>query len=104
MAAIRGAGELSRYVSGVNASIDQTIISGYKDRQASEDRVFDSFSESIRGVETYADPVSGGNVQLPSGFSNVWVNTSGEYFLTNDAGVDPNVGSTLSYTALNLAE
>ena len=104
MAAIRSAGELSRYVSGVNASIDQTIISGYKDRQASEDRVFDSFSESIRGVETYNDLVNGGNVQLPSGYSNVWVNTSGEYFLTNDAGVDPNVGSTLSYTALNPAE
>jgi hypothetical protein len=103
MAAIRGAGELSRYVSGVNASIDKTIIDGYRDRQASEDRVFDSFSESIRGVETYADPMNG-NVQLPAGYSNVWVNTSGEYFLSNQGGVDPNVGSTLSWTALSPAE
>lgn len=104
MAAIRSAGELSRYVSGVNADINNTILQGHKDRQASEDRVFDAFSESIRGVETYADPVNGGNVQLPSDFSRAWVSSRGEYFLSNDTGVDPNVGSTLTWTALSPAE
>ena len=101
MAAIKSAGDLSRTLSSVNASVDQGIIDGYNQRQASEDKVFDKFSESIRGVETYNNPSTSESVQLPSGYSNVWVNTSGEYFLSNEAGVDPNVGSILSYTQLS---
>ena len=64
----------------------------------------DKFSESIRGVETYNNPATSESVQLPSGYSNVWVNTSGEYFLSNEGGLDPNVGSTLTYTQLSPEE
>jgi hypothetical protein len=104
MAAIKSAGDLSKYLSGVSASVDKTIIDGYNQRQASEDRVYDRFSETIRGVETYSNPATSENVQLPSGYSNVWVNTSGEYFLSNETGIDPNVGSTLSWQQLTPEE
>ena len=100
MAAIKSEGELSRYLSGVNASVSSDIVDGYNQRQASQDKVYEKFSESIRGVETYSNPSTSDLVQLPAGYSNVWVNTSGEYFLSNEAGVDPNVGSVLSYTQL----
>ncbi len=103
MAAIKSAGDLSHYLSGVSADVNQTIIDGYNQRQASEDKVYGQFSESIRGVQTYANPYTQDNVQLPSGYSNVWVNTSGEYFLSNETGVDPNVGSTLSWQELTPA-
>jgi hypothetical protein len=39
-------------------------------------------------------------VQLPSGYSNVWVNRSGEYILSNQAGYNPNVGSNIEWHPL----
>jgi hypothetical protein len=99
MQAIRSAGELSRYISNVNADITKTLTDGYRQRQASEDRIYDGFSESIRGVETYDNPVTGQTVQLPSDFSHAWVSSSGEFFLTNTT-TDPNVGSNLTWQLL----
>ncbi len=103
MQAIQSAGELSRYLSQVDADITATITSSYKTQQASEDRIYDDFSESIRGVETYTNPVDGGRVQLPSQYSQAWVSANGEYLLSNNFGADPNEGSTVTWTLLNVA-
>lgn len=103
MKAIQNAGELSRYISNVNNQITDIIVDGYNKRQVSEDRIYDQFSESIRGVETYDNPVTGRPVQLPSDFSHAWVSTTGEYFLTNSAGDNPNVGSTQDWQRLKTA-
>lgn len=99
MQAIRSAGELSRYISGVNNEINDMITGSYKSQQQSQDRIYNQFSESVRGVETYDNPVTGRPVQLPSDYRNAWVSTSGEYFLSNGE-TDPNVGSTANWQKL----
>lgn len=101
MAAIKSAGDLSHYLSGVSASVDQTIIDGYNSQQASEDKVYDQFDQSIRGVQNYVNPGDNTTVELPSGYNSVWVNSSGEYFLSDQTGVNPNEGSTLTWTELS---
>ena len=40
----------------------------------SQDRISQSFSEYVRGVETYKNPYEGRPVQLPSGYNDAWVN------------------------------
>ena len=100
MQSIRAAGALSRAVSQANAQITDSLRSSYRQQQDAYDRVYDSFSEQIRGVETYRDPFAGRDVQLPSDYSNAWVSAAGEYVLSNDAGFNPNVGSTVDWRLL----
>jgi hypothetical protein len=67
------------------------IINGmYDDRQLSSDRNQREFIESVRGVETYNDPVYGGPVQLDSTYSHAWrVNGQDAYLMTNDVNFNP---------------
>ena len=64
------------------------------------DRAADSYSQSIRGVDAYHDPTSGRAVELPGGYKQVWTNGLGEYLLSDEAGFDPNIGSTINRTLL----
>ncbi|MFN0007879.1 MAG: hypothetical protein ACKVXR_08215 [Planctomycetota bacterium] len=103
MQSIRDAGELSRRISRNNDEILAGMRSSWEERQASQDRTSREFSEYVRGVETYDHPYEGREVQLPSGYRDVWTNRSGEYVFSNEAGFDPNVGSTLAWTRLEAA-
>jgi hypothetical protein len=39
-------------------------------------------------------------VELPSGYSQVWANRSGEYVMSNNTNYNPNVGSNLGWQQL----
>ena len=65
----------------------------YQNRSAAQDRMFDSYSQAYRGVETYVDPVNNWNVQLPTGYDNAWTNGS-DYVFSNSPSFNPNVIST----------
>ncbi len=93
IAAIRSAGELSRYLSRTSDEISALRQEAWEQRQASQDRISERFSEHIRGVETYHDPFQDRPVQLPSGYSDVWVSRNGEYILSTDVNFNPNVAT-----------
>ena len=97
MQAIRDAGELSRQISRNNDAMIASLRSSFAERQRAQDRVSREFSESIRGVETYEHPFEQRPVELPSGYTDAWVNVRGEYLLSNTAGFDPNVGDTVEW-------
>jgi hypothetical protein len=97
MQAIRSAGELSRYLARTSDEISDMSMRAWEERQASQDRMSREFSEYIRGVETYDDPVAGRDVQLPSAYNEAWVSANGEYILSNDPNFNPNVGSNQSW-------
>jgi hypothetical protein len=68
------------------------IMNGiYEDRQLTNDRMQRERIETIRGVETYADPVAGSPVQLDNNYQHAWrVNGRDDtYILTNDVNFDP---------------
>ncbi len=89
-ARIYQAGQLSRIISQTNEQISQSISDGYWERQKSNDRINEQFSDYIRGVDRYSD--GGGTVyQLPSGYTNAWVNNRGEYLITDQTSFNPNV-------------
>ncbi len=89
-ARIYQAGQLSRIISQTNDQISQSISDSYWDRQRSNDRINEQFSDYVRGVDRYSDG-SGTVTQLPSGYTNAWVNNRGEYLLTDQTGFNPNV-------------
>ena len=87
--AIRAAGQASRVIAEANARITDTIIEGYQQTQATNDRIFEAVSQTIRGVETYADPFGGGTLELPNGFSTAYASAEGSVILSNDPNFDP---------------
>jgi hypothetical protein len=88
---IRAAGELSRYISRTSNEISDMMRQSYEQRQAAQDRINKNWSQYMRGVDEYHDPVAGRAVELPSGYGNAWVGGNGEYIVTDSATFNPNV-------------
>jgi hypothetical protein len=69
---------------------NQAATQGYADRSATDDRMQRERIESIRGVETYNDPLYGGTVQLDNTYDHAWrVQNSESYILTSDPNFNP---------------
>lgn len=97
---IRAAGELSRYISRTSSEISDMMRQSYEERQASQDRMNKNWSQYMRGVDEYRDPVTGSNVELPSGYNKAWVNGQGEYIVTDRVNYNPNVDLGGDWTEL----
>ena len=94
---IHNIGELSRYISQTSNEISDMMMDSYNQRQAVYDRISTDFSQMIRGVDEYYDPVSQTPVELPTGYTNAWVNGLGEYVLSDNPNFNPNLGSNLTW-------
>ena len=94
---IKNAKALSDTITRNSEEIRQMFADSYKQQQESQDRISQSWSETIRGVNTYKNPYEDRPVELPSGYDHAWVNAKGEYLLTNEMGLDPNVGDTTEW-------
>ncbi len=88
---IRAAGELGRYISRTNDEITNMMRRSYEERQAAQDRMDKSWSQYVRGVDEYYDPVQQRPVELPSGYNSAWANGAGEYVVANSPNFNPNV-------------
>jgi hypothetical protein len=65
----------------------------YRNRSAAQDRMFDNYSQALRGVDTYVDPINNWNVDLPTGYDNAWTNGT-DYVFSDNANFNPNEIST----------
>lgn len=94
---IHSIGELSRIISRTHNEISDMMMETYNNRQQVYDRLSENFSQYIRGVDEYYDPVEQRRVELPSGYNEGWVNGLGEYILSDNLNYNPNVGSNQSW-------
>jgi hypothetical protein len=76
--------------------VSDIIADVYRDRDQSQNRIFERYSETIRSVESYHDPINGLQVELPGGHSSAWTNGS-VYVFSDDATYNPNIGSTQNW-------
>ncbi len=86
---IRNAAAISATISRNNAEVSQMISDAYWKRQASQERVAASYSDTIRGVARYQSPLERYPVQLPSGYRNAFVTRQGTYVLTDQDVTNP---------------
>lgn len=71
------------------------------DRNRSVDDRNYQFRENIGGIQTYNNPYGNQTpVELSNQYKYYWMNASGEIVGTNDAGVNPNDGSTVEWKAM----
>jgi hypothetical protein len=97
MRQIRNAGELSRIISQTHREISDDMMRSWEERQGVYDRLSERFSQNIRSVDEYYDPVSERSVELPAGYQNAWVNGLGEYVIAEQEDYNPNIGSNQNW-------
>jgi hypothetical protein len=95
-------GDLSNYLQQANESINDGIIQNYENRQLSNDRIAEGYSDYTLGYQNFTDPNSGEVYKLSSGYDNAWTDNNGSVVLSNDAGYDPNVGGSSSWSSLDV--
>jgi len=94
---IHSVGEFSRKLAQISNEIREDNLQSWYDRQAVGDRIAEDFSQYVRGVDEYYDPIEGRPVELPAGYDNAWTNASGEYIISDDPNYNPNIGSNLNW-------
>ena len=76
------------------------VNDNYWKQEAAKDRQAEKFDDYIRDQAEYTDGY-GNNYKMNSGYDYNYVNTNtNEAIQTNDAGYDPNVSASSSYTAV----
>ncbi|RZA10083.1 MAG: hypothetical protein EOP93_25255 [Lysobacteraceae bacterium] len=84
---------IKRNQAAANAAVAKTYADAplsSTNKADDDDRQQRERIESIRGVETYDDPVYGGTVQLDNTYDHAWrVNNNDSYILTNDPNFNP---------------
>ena len=98
---IRNAGAISELIARNSEEIRRMFSESYRRRSESQDRISRSFSEYIRGVDTYRNPFENRPVELPSGYRNAWVNALGEYVLSDDPNFNPNIGTNTEWRRMD---
>ena len=83
--------------------VSDMITQSYEQRSAAYDRIFDNYSQAIRSVDAYDDPVSGQEVELPNGYENAWTNGD-TCLLSEDPTYNPNIGSTQNWEPMERRE
>jgi hypothetical protein len=93
-------GAMARQIGRQMSEVSDMISESYWNRQRSQDHAAKQFSEAIRGVDGYYDPVSDRHVELPGGYRQAWTNSLGEYILSDDPSYNPNIGSNVTWTEM----
>jgi hypothetical protein len=88
---IQSAGQLSQYISQTTNEILDSSMAAYQARAAAEDQIHESFIQYINDVDTYYDPYDDRTFEFPSGYQDAWVNSLGDYLLSDNVNFNPNV-------------
>jgi hypothetical protein len=98
---IRNIGEFSRMLSQQSDQIREEKMQQFQANGEVYDRVAQKFSDNTLGIDRYFDPHEGKEVELPSGYNYAWCNNNGEYIVTDNPSLNPNVGSNLHWEPMN---
>jgi len=102
MRGIHRAGQLGAAISAAGSQLRDDQLADWERRQRVNDRVVEDFTDGIRGVDRFVDERAGKEVELPSGYGKAWANDLGEYIVTDDPNLNPNVGSNQHWVELHL--
>jgi hypothetical protein len=95
-------GQLSRYISQTNDQISEGLYQSYKQRDAIYDGAAKNWSEAIRGVDSYFDPINKSEVEVPTIYEKAWTDGN-DYIFSTDPGYDPNRSAGPNWTLLQKA-
>jgi hypothetical protein len=87
---LKGAMDRSRIWSNAMNEIGNMQYQSWQQREQSQDKIAQNWSQYMRGVETYFDPNTNTSVELSSGYNQAWSDNNGNYILSEDPNFNPN--------------
>lgn len=100
---IHSIGQMGAIYAQTGREMREENLQQFYANQAIHDRLTTDWSRTIRDVDGFYDPHKGEVVELPSGYGHAWANNLGEYILAEDAGFNPNIGSTQHWEPMEQA-
>lgn len=97
---IQAVGRIGEMVARAGSEMRADQQRDWERRQQASDRLAQNFSDYIRGVDRFYDPLAGKEVELPSGYGRAWANNLGEYIVSDSPSYNPNIGSNLNWQEL----
>jgi hypothetical protein len=92
-------GRIGDMISRAGSKMREDQYRSWEANQKVYDRIGKLRSDTIRGVDRYYDERAGREVELPTG-GHAWSNGLGEYYVTERASDNPNIGSNLHWEQL----
>jgi len=80
-----------RAIVGANDAVNDSIMQGWRDRNAIQESGHDQYIDSVRDKNTMVDPSTGQAWEVDSGANEYWINPDGEYLPTDDYNYNPNI-------------
>jgi len=77
-----------RQIGQTQSETGDMIYESYKKRQAAQDEIMKNYSQALRGVDSYSDPVDNSQVELPSGYDSAWTNGR-DVYMSEDPNFNP---------------
>ncbi|HZJ53534.1 MAG TPA: hypothetical protein VFD38_05295 [Myxococcaceae bacterium] len=97
---VQGARDRSRIIAQSAEDTRRTIREGHENRQRSEDRNSERWSDAMRGVQNFRNPTTGEDVKLSNQYGHAWVNGNGEYVMSDTPGFNPGQALQGNWTEL----
>src|SRR5262249_4961272 len=89
--AVRGAADRARIWREAGEYTAKIQGEAWANQQRVNASLANQFSQTIRGVQSYADPGTGQPIELTAGYARAYAHNRGEYILSNDPLCDPAV-------------
>jgi len=97
-----GPAGIRKVLADSDEALSDAMLRAWQQQNATYNRLLDAFVQSVRGVETYADPACHDPVRLPAGCERAWGNGRGDYVATRNPDYDPNAALEGEWTPLRL--
>ena len=95
-------GRIGDMIAKAGSNLREDQQRNWEAKQKTYDRIGQLQSDTIRGVDRYYDERAQKEVELPTG-GHAWSNGLGEYYCTESASDNPNIGSNLHWEQLQRA-
>ncbi len=83
------------FVNKSNA-INDAIMNGWRERNASSDRQHEQFVDAITEKTKVTNTATGQTYKVQSGYNQYWMNNNGEYISTNQYDYNPNLDDAMN--------
>jgi hypothetical protein len=100
----KSAADRSAIIAKSGQDTARIIHDTYQNATNSREHSMESWSQYMRGVQTFRDPSTGDTVELSNQYGNAWAGPNGTYVVTDSANFNPNSSLQGNWTRLEAVQ
>ncbi len=100
----KGAADRSAIATKAGQDMSKMIHDSYQNATSSREHSMESWSQYMRGVQTFRNPNTGDTVELSNQYGHAWAGPDGTYVVTDSANFNPNSSLQGNWTRLEAVQ